>query len=185
MKKLISTGLFIVLLYNMFGLLVALLFFESEYQTASPVVESDHWETIKIPLEELPYVSYQEIPAEQEGLIQKDGDFYNIVNRYYQNDTLYITLKTNRNARERFIELSEQVQESLDAASKSPASPAKKALDLLQGLTKTYLSNPALVYPPLLYSGLLPDRIFNDLIQVLSDPFRCLFSPPPELSKLA
>ena len=169
----------------MFGLLVALLFFENEYQSASPVSENDQWETIKIPLEALPYVSYQEISAEQEGLIQKEGDFYNIVNRYYQNDTLYITLKTNRNARERFIELSDQVQKSLDAASKTPAGPAKKALDLLQGLTKTYLSNPALVWPPLLYSGLLPGSIFSAPTQLLPDPFRYLLSPPPEKSKLA
>lgn len=183
MKKLISIGLFIVLLYHMFGLSVALLFFENDYQWASPVNKNDQWDTIKIPLEQLPYVAYQEIPAEQEGLIQKDGDFYNIVNRYYQDDTLYIVLKTNLNARERFIELSTQVQESLDAASKAPVAPAKKVIELLRGLTKTYLSNLVLELPPLLFSGFLPDLIYSGLIQVLPDSFLCLLSPPPEQSK--
>lgn len=168
----------------MFGLSVALLSFENEYRSASPVAENDQWDTIKIPLEQLPYVAYQEIPAEQEGLIQKDGDFYNIVNRYYQNDTLYIVLKTNQNARERFIELSTQVQESLDAASKAPITPARKALELLQGLTKIYLSNSVFVLPPLLFSGLLPEAIYRDFIQLLADPFLYLLSPPPERSRL-
>ncbi|MFN8347278.1 MAG: hypothetical protein U0X91_19905 [Spirosomataceae bacterium] len=184
MKKLIPIGLFIVLLYHTLGLSVAVLFFEEEYRWASPSVENDQWNTIKIPLEQLPYVAYQEIPAEQEGLIQKDGDFYNIVNRYYQNDTLYIVLKTNQQARERFIELSGQILESLDAASKAPSTPAGKTIELLQGMTKIYLSNPDLVWPPLLLSGLLPEPIYSDPRQLLSDPFRKLFSPPPEPSKL-
>lgn len=168
----------------MFGLSVALLSFENDYQWASPVTKNDQWDTIKIPLEQLPYVAYQEIPAEEEGLIQKDGDFYNIVNRYYQNDTLYIILKTNQNARERFIELSSQVQESLDAASKAPLTPAGKALELLQGLTKIYLSNSVSGLPPLLVSALLPEPIYGDCIQRLADPFLYLLSPPPERSKL-
>jgi len=155
----------------MFGLSVALLSFENEYQSASPVAKIDQWDTIKIPLQQLPCVAYQEIPAEQEGLIQKDGGFYNIVNRYYQNDTLYIILKTNQNARERFIELSDRVQEALDASSKAPITPARKALELLQGLTKIYLSNSVFILPPLLFAGLLPDPIHRDLIQVLAYPF--------------
>lgn len=180
MKKILSIGLFVVLLYHMFGLSVALLSFENEYRSASPVAGNDRWDTIKIPLEQLPYVAYQEIPVEQEGLIQKDGDFYNIVRRYYQNDTLYIILKTNQNARERFIELSHQVQESLDAASKAPVTPARKAIELLQGLTKIYLSNPVLVLPPLLFSALLPAPFYGDFTRVLSDPFLALLSPPPQ-----
>lgn len=185
MKKFISIGLFIVLLYHTFGLSVALLCFENEYRKASPISENDQWNTIKIPLEQLPYVAYQEIPAEQEGLIQKDGHFYNIVNRYYQDDTLYIILKTNQDARERFIELTDQIQGALDAASKTPTNPNRKALELLRGLTKIYLSNPVLVCPPLLLSGLLPEPTYSNLTQRLRDPFCCLFSPPPERCKLA
>lgn len=185
MKKLISTGLLIVLLYHMFGLSVALLCFEDDYQNASPVAKNDQWDVIKIPLQELPYVSYQEIPAEQEGLIRKDGDFYNIVKQYHKDDTLYIVLKTNRDARERFTELSNQIQESLDATSKAPLNPVKKTIALFLGLSKTYVSNSDLAWPPLLFSGFLPKPVYCLSFQLLPDSFFHLLSPPPECSKLA
>ncbi|WP_164490053.1 hypothetical protein [Runella sp. SP2] len=185
MKKLLSIGLLIVLLYHMFGLSVALLCFEDEYQSASPVAKNDQWDIIKIPLQELPYVSYQEIPAEQEGLIRKDGDFYNIVKQYHKDDTLYIVLKTNHDARERFTELSNQIQESLDATSKAPLNPVKKTIALFLGLSKTYVSNAELAWPPLLFAGYLPKSVYCFSSQIPLDSFFYLLSPPPEFGKLA
>jgi len=185
LKKLLSTGLLIVLLYHMFGLSVALLCFEDDYQSASPVAQNDEWDIIKIPLQELPYVSYQEIPAEQEGLIRKDGDFYNIVKQYHKDDTLYIVLKTNRDARERFTELSMQVQESLDATSKAPINPVKKTIALFSGLIKTYISNGNLDWPPLLCSEILLQTVYSFAPKLIPDSIFHLLSPPPERSKLA
>ncbi|MEZ4901139.1 MAG: hypothetical protein R2822_04955 [Spirosomataceae bacterium] len=147
MKKLTAIGLLILLLYNMFGLTVAVLFFEDDYQTASAISENDDWQTVKMHLPTLPYNTSWENTDGQEGLIRQGNDFYNITEQRHENDTLYVTLKSNQNARDRFFELANMIQEITNQSTDSSESPFSKAIKHLSDLLKIYLSNPSLVWP--------------------------------------
>ncbi|MFN3380104.1 MAG: hypothetical protein ACK41O_11655 [Runella zeae] len=181
MKKVIAIGLLLLLLYNMFGLTVALLFFEEEFRNASPTTQNDQWKTFKVPIPTLPYNTAWENQEGEEGLIREGENFYNIMGQRHENDTLYITLKTNRDAHERFVELSERVQELMDLTSQSSQSPLNKALKLLYELTKIYLftSSFILTSPSLIEVDSYSLR-YERPNQSLLTSFCCLLTPPPE-----
>ncbi len=165
----------------MFGLTVALLFFEEEFRNASPITQNDQWKTFKVPIPTLPYNTVWEDHEGEEGLIREGENFYNIMGQRHENDTLYITLKTNRDAHERFVELSERVQQLMDLASESSQSPLNKALKLLYELTKIYLFSPAFVLAsPCLIEIASYSSAYERLPQRVLMPFCHLFTPPPE-----
>lgn len=123
----------------MFGLSVAILFFDNHYQTASPTVQSDDWQMIKVYLPSLPYSDKFENKAGAQGLIKKDGRFYNTTNVLHQNDTLYITLKSNLAAREQFFELASMMETVMDNSKSIPDNNSDKAIKLLSNLLKNYI----------------------------------------------
>jgi hypothetical protein len=182
LKKLTAIGLLILMLYNMFGLTVAVLFFEDDYQSASPIREDDKWQTVKMHLPTLPYNTTWENSDGQEGLIRRGDDFYNVTEQRHENDTLYVTLKTNQHARDRFFELANMIQEITDQNADTPESPLSKAIKLLNDLLKVYLPNPSM--------GLLVDTVISSTSyhlyatpnQSLLQTVRLLHSPPPELA---
>ncbi|MFN8347263.1 MAG: hypothetical protein U0X91_19830 [Spirosomataceae bacterium] len=182
MKKLTAIGLLLLLLYNMFGLTVAVLFFEDNYQTASPVVDTDEWQTVKMHLPALPYNNAWENPEGQDGLIRQGNDFYNIIHQRHDNDTLYVTLKTNQHARDRFFELVNMIQEITDQSADTPESPLGKAVKLLSELVKVYLPNTAMEWPAECVAGLDAAPFYISPSQSLLQTVRLLHSPPPELA---
>ncbi|RDB05722.1 hypothetical protein [Runella aurantiaca] len=180
MKKLTAIGLLLLLLYNMFGLTVAVLVFEDDYQTASPVMKNDQWQTVKMHLPTLPYNNSWENSEGQEGLIRKGDDFYNVTHQRHENDTLYVTLKSNQHARDRFFELAEMIQEITDQTADSPESPLSKAVKLLSDLVKVYLPNTSTEWPDALMANLLPRSLYATPNQALLQSVQLLHSPPPE-----
>jgi len=61
-----------------------------------------------------------------------------VVHQRYVNDTLYTVLKTNQNARDRFFDLADQMQQ-LDTEQRTEKSPLSRLLKLLQERLTTYL----------------------------------------------
>jgi hypothetical protein len=179
LKKLIATGLLLLLLYSMFGLTIATLFFEDNYRTSSNVIIDDKWKIIKVPAIDK-YAHYNN--EEKEGLIRSGNDFYNIMHEYQENDTLYIILKSNQNAQERFTELTSLILGMNDTSADTPQSPLGKLVKLFGDLQKIYvadalqlsLSNPIIEsYCPSFYTE--PHQWNEQVIHLLH-------LPPPELT---
>lgn len=179
MKSFTAIGFLGLLLYQLVGLPLAVLTFEQDYQTASPVRLADEWKLVKLPIS-LPYTDAWENPDGQTGLV-RDGDaFYNIVHQRYANDTLYTLLKTNQNARERFFDLADQLQQ-LNADQGATQSPLSRLLKLLKDRLTTYLL-PAVWQ--LAQAVLTDEAITVNYTAVASTRYRAdfaLLSPPPEV----
>lgn len=79
-------------------------YFESHYPAASPVMQGDEWVVVKMPIS-LPYTANWQNQGGVEGLVRMKGQFYNVTQQRYENDTLYTVLKTNLGAREHFLRL--------------------------------------------------------------------------------
>ena len=98
----------------------------------------------------------------------------------YVNDTLYTVLKTNQNARDRFFDLADQMQQ-LDTEQRTEKSPLSRLLKLLQERLTTYLlpTGWQLSQP---VASLLTTRAgyANQLTAYSSADLSCP-SPPPKL----
>jgi hypothetical protein len=108
MRSIVAILLASLLLCHWLGLTLVVHGFEGRYRQASPSVAGDEWLEVKLPLA-LPYAQPWAEPEGREGLLEIDGQFYNIMGQRYENDTLYTTLKTNLGAREQFSQLSDQI----------------------------------------------------------------------------
>lgn len=140
MRRLASIGLLALLLYNMFGLSLAVLFFEKDYQIAASEAPGQRL-LMKMFLPSLPYTGNLEITENIEGLVRQDGQFYNPTRILHQNDTLYVTLESNEAARDHFFELANAIQVLNDSQTDVPKSPYGKAMEQLSSLLKIYIPN--------------------------------------------
>ena len=178
MKSLTAIGFLILLLYQLIVLPLAVLTFEQSYESAAPVSLGDEWKIVKLPIS-LPYTDAWENPDGQEGLVRDGNDFYNIVNQHYANDTLYTLLKTNQNARERFFDLADQLQQ-YDTDQAAAPSPVSRLLKLLKDRLTTYLLPTVwqLTQPTVAY---VPTRANFADVPLLHDGADLAYStPPPE-----
>ncbi|WP_353720849.1 hypothetical protein [Dyadobacter sp. 676] len=180
MRKIASIGLLALLLYNMFGLSLAVLFFEKDYQIASSG-DSSEAKVMKIYLPSLPYSGNLEITENLEGLVKRDGQFYNPTHVLHENDTLYVTLRSNEAARDRFFELANAMQVLNDPHTDIPQSPYGKAVELLGNLLKIYIPNN-FKFPARSDDIIREGQPFgNRFVTVRYSSFKTpLASPPPE-----
>lgn len=81
---------------------------------------------VKIPMA-LPYSQEWAAPQEASGLMQHNGQFYNLLQKDFRKDTLYVYYVKNHNAREIFSSLSNYVQEQV--AKTSSSSENKNPID--------------------------------------------------------
>lgn len=179
LKKIASIGLLLLLLYNMFGLTIAVLFFEDNYSASSNVIIDDKWKIIKVPTT-AKNAHYNK--GDKEGLIRSGDDFYNIMHEYQENDTLYVILKSNQNAQERFTELTSLILGMNDMSADTPQSPLGKLIKLLGDLQKIYVDNA-------LQLGLNEPIVESYYTSFYKEPHQSdyqvihlLHSPPPELT---
>lgn len=179
MKRLLPLGLLALLLYNMFGLAVGVFLFEKDFQIADERQELDQFKVVKFPVTPLPYTSSWENTNDVAGLFQHQGEFYNVVHQKIENDTAYVTLKTNLSARERFLELADQVTDTSHKPS-AGAPPLRKAIRSLSDLAKVYWVNPD---PVLMVFTDIASRTFtaySDTHITFISPLLALSTPPPE-----
>ncbi len=120
----------------------------------------------------------------ENNVYQHEGQFYNIVEKRFANDTLYLKLQNNLSARDRFASLTEVVKElSLHKDASSKDSPAKKTTALnLEDLSKVFLpsSAPEIKKCNVFYSESLPKGQPWDVTPFLTSAYLSIVSPPPQ-----
>ena len=142
MIKILSILLFGLLLYNTVGYSVVYLC-ESKYSVSSEnqnYIETDVYSqdiVIKIPVS-LPYQTDWKYPETAEGMIQHNGNYYQLKTSQLINDTLYVHCELDQSARERFISLASNIMSEVygthaDAHKTSHAS-------FLKNFVKEYLA---------------------------------------------
>jgi hypothetical protein len=141
LKKIVAIGLLVLLLYNMLGLTTAILLFDNEFKSAASSGDQSDFHLLKVYLPSLPYSADWESSEGFEGLTKSNGNFYNATHVLHTNDTLYVTLKSNQTARDRFFDLANQMQSATDPGNHTPDSQQGKALKLLDNLLKNYVQN--------------------------------------------
>jgi len=179
LKRILPIGLLVLLLQNIFGLAIGVFFFEQDFQIADSPTDEGEYKIVKFAVTPLPYNTSWENADGMPGLFQDNGEFYNVVHQKIENDTAYITLKTNVSARERFLELADQVTRSSQGDS-TDETPIRKAIRSLSDLTKVYwLSSlhATLIFTDIAANGLPSySAIQNSFIS----PILALLAPPPE-----
>lgn len=138
MRRIVAIGLLVLLLYNMLGLSTAVLLFDNQYKSTVSSNSEGNYQLLKVYVPSLPYTTSWETEGEIEGLTKSNGNFYNTTHVLHTNDTLYVTLKSNQPARDRFFELANQMQ---SMANQTADTSHVKTLKLLDNLIKNYVQN--------------------------------------------
>lgn len=138
MKQFIAAGLVFLLLLNMLGQSVAVLFIEEIHDTPVSANLGDERVEIKIPLS-IPYgTSWQN--DDPTGLIRYGDKFYNIVEQRYENDSLYTVMQANLSAREQFFALADKIQQEFGHDKAQAGNPLEKSAKLFSGAIKHYMT---------------------------------------------
>lgn len=129
MKKLLVISILALILYKMAEpWLYYRAFVESqEISDLDPALgdQENGYIHLTIPFS-LPYTTFFHSEDASKEVIQKDGHFYNIVERHYSRDTLSVKLKVNESARENFDAFSEMVKEVVQNKDNTGQAPAAK-----------------------------------------------------------
>lgn len=181
MKRLLPIGLLALLLYNMFGLTYAVLFFEKDYQISSLASADEEVKVIKMHLPSLPYAGDLQIAQAPEGLIRQDDNFYNASQVLHENDTLYVTLKSNQAARDHFVALANAMELLNEPAANDAQNPYNQAIKLLNDLVKHYTPNDVQLY---FHPGTFVEESLSLVNVSGKDIYSAIFmqlpNPPPE-----
>jgi hypothetical protein len=130
MKKILAIMLFSVLLYQAGGFALQYL---SDGNTVAIDPETEETVVVKIPIN-LPYQTDWVSAEEVDGSVRQGDEFYEMKSRKVENDTLVTVMVKDRNARENFFDLAEQVNEHLKDEPGSTPSKTK----LINTLVKEY-----------------------------------------------
>jgi hypothetical protein len=179
LKRILPIGLLILLLYNIFGLAIGVFFFENDFQVPSATQEDGEYKTVKFAVTPLPYSTSWENADGMPGLFSNEGEFYNIIHQKIENDTAYITLKTNISARERFLELADQIANT-GQGDLANETPVRKAIRALSDLVKVYWHKP--FHALLTFTGIAVNTLasFSAIRNTFISPVLASLAPPPE-----
>lgn len=122
----------------MLGQSVSVWCLEAFYNTPESSLLSDERITLKVPLA-LPYGTTWNNDS-PEGLIRYEGDFYNIVEQRYENDSLYTVMRVNLSAREQFFALADRIQQEFGHDVNKAGNPLEKSSKVFSTAIKHYLS---------------------------------------------
>ncbi|MFM1934949.1 MAG: hypothetical protein RL360_1830 [Bacteroidota bacterium] len=122
--------LFSVLLYQAGGFALQYL---SDGNTVAIDPETEETVVVKIPIN-LPYQTDWVSAEDVDGSVRQGDEFYEMKSRKVENDTLVTVMVKDRNARENFFDLAEQVNEHL--TDEPGSTPAKTKL--INTLVKEY-----------------------------------------------
>ncbi|MEO6285593.1 MAG: hypothetical protein ABIN80_30070 [Dyadobacter sp.] len=179
MKRLVPIALLGLLLYHTFGLAVAVLCFDKQFENVSTAYDTAIPEVMAVAVPSLPYTDSWENENGTPGLVKKNGEFYNVIHQKIENDTLYVTLQPNVSARERFVELAENMNHLSDQKQKSE-STSDRAVKLLNELLKCYLpfSPKSILHPDIYITNLSID--FPYCAGSATAPLLSTIVPPPD-----
>lgn len=165
----------------MFSTGIVLLCFDKEYAQATPFEANDEFLEVKIPIS-LPYTADFHNTSPTEALIQYKGEFYNVIEQRYENDTLITKIKTNQSARERFASLSDEINTILARDHSDKESPLKKALELCKSLSVNYIQSNEMYLAKSQWAELSKAAQTFAYKAYLPTDYSTSFFTPPELS---
>lgn len=122
----------------MLGQTVSVWCLEAFYSTPGSSLLSEERITLKVPLA-LPYGTTWNNDS-PEGLIRYEGNFYNIVEQRYENDSLYTVMQANLSAREQFFALADRIQQEFGHDVNKTGNPLEKSSKVFSTAIKHYLS---------------------------------------------
>ena len=163
----------------MFGLAIGIFFFEEDFQIATDAQVDDEYKLVKVPIVTIPYSTSWENTDDVAGLFKNNGKFYNITHQKIENDTIYLTLKTNLSARDRFLELADQITNETEE-DLSQSTPLRKAIHSLLDLTKIYSMSEAQITPEFTDLFITAFTSGYNKNSFFLSPCLALFAPPPE-----
>lgn len=136
--------------------------------------------TIKIPFS-LSYNNDWEESVASDGLFEYEGQFYTVLSKNFQSDTLYFNCIKNHNAREIFSALSEKMQayNGNDANSEAPTKSSGSFIKLLN--LNYYLSEYSTFHFIKAHLA-LENKITIHHISFYTSPFLSQNTPPPDVS---
>jgi hypothetical protein len=178
LKRLVPIALLGLLLYHTFGLAVAVLCFDKQFENVSTTYNAPTTEVMAVAVPSLPYTNSWENEQGTPGLVKKNGEFYNVIHQKIENDTLYVTLQPNVSARERFVELAENMNHLTDK--QKSESTSDRAIKLLNELLKCYLpfSSKSVLHPDIYITNLTID--FPYCAGIVTAPSLSTIAPPPD-----
>lgn len=148
----------------------------SFFEEKSNVTQNEEeYVTFKIPFY-LPYQSNWETARPAEGKIKQGDNYYELIEQKVENDTLYTICKTDDNARFRFMELAEHINQHVkDSSNETP----KKTHSFFKNILKEYTSLRSI------HIFFLIEWLQNPIISAYSESILALSSdinsPPPQL----
>ena len=122
----------------MLGQTVSVWCLELLYTTPDSGLLSEERITLKVPLA-IPYGTTWNNDT-PEGLIHYEGDYYNIVEQRYENDSLYTVMQANLSAREQFFALAERLQQEFGHDINKTGNPLERSSKVFSTAIKHYLS---------------------------------------------
>jgi hypothetical protein len=138
LKHFAAIGLLLLLLIHMLGQAVSVLCLEEFYNTPNSGRMGEERVTLKIPLS-IPYGTTWNNDT-PEGLIRYEGDYYNIVEQRYENDSLYTVMQANLSAREQFFALADRMQQEFGHEEGKARNPLEKGARIFSGAIKHYMA---------------------------------------------
>jgi hypothetical protein len=177
MKQIIATGFVVLLLLNVLGQSVAVLFIEEIHNTPVSANLGDEWVEITIPLS-IPYGTSWE-NDEPSGLIRYEDKFYNIVEQRYENDSLYTVMQANLSAREQFFALADKIQQEFGHDKTQAGNPFEKSAKLFSSAIKHYMISGCQV-TFFLWEVVGPRTTFADYALAYQNFEPSPVSPPPD-----
>jgi hypothetical protein len=161
-------------------MVIALRYENAKDVAASELVNVDEQIELKIYMP-LPYGSDWENKSPFPESIKRGNDFYNVVERRYVNDTFYVRMQLNHNAREQFDALSTAVNSLLSNKDQDKKQSSKTTTVSLDDLIK--------IFPPPVSSTIVKaNYAFQSDLNASVWHFNCpksmsdaaIFIPPPE-----
>jgi hypothetical protein len=181
LRILLTISLLAVLLFKISEpMVVALRYENAKDVAASDLVNTEEQIELKVYMP-LPYGSDWENKSPFPESIKRGNNFYNVVERRYVNDTFYVKMQLNHNAREQFDALSVAVNSLLSDENQDKQESPKTATISLDDLIK--------IFPPPVSSTIVKANYASqsDLTASvwyvncpLSTANSSIFIPPPE-----
>ena len=180
MRILFTISLLAVLLYHISEPLVMSLHYARALETPLPKVATND-EQIEIKVHApLPYTGNFEETDPVQKCFKLGDEFYNVVERRYENDTLYFTLQRNISARDKFDALSSILNNlsSDDQSNKQPLSHhAPSSKDFMTVFSPS--TAPALVWQDRYWEKELKTPVWHYSL-LLPAGFLSVVVPPPD-----
>lgn len=132
---------------------------------------------IKLPFT-LPYSTDWQTPLEADGLLEIKGEFYTIIQKKLERDTLYFECLKNNHAQEIFFSFGNLANEMKQSTGN--AQRQKQQNLLISILKQLFVPIDTLVFCIEKYIYIIENKLLHPLTNHYSSPFLYILFPPPQ-----